>query len=365
MKKIVNFIKYNNLFTLVIMFVMLGTGVSLAASPEVRAGVISSKDTVRSIDNSYIISADLTHYNFGLKITGITEDADNYYVAYSYQTIGLVDYVWRDVPNTKSLTVSKAALGKEDLGVFVSDQLGQLVDSQLAYLKNVKQIEIQKGMTQKVISTQYAGLIGSMLSATDKTFDGYVPVMPAIADVSTKSGIVPANVEPESERSKSVPGAVAEQTTSPDSTSDLVHKMVEELLKQKLAEANATTTATTTETTATTTDTTTNSGNSGGLNGGTTSGGTDSVTSTTTDTTATTTSSTTTGTTTDTTSGISTTTDTTTTTTTETQASSTPNTTTAPEVTPPATSAPTDTSVPPTTTSLDTSAVSTSPDSGN
>ena len=335
MKKIVNFIKYNNLFTLVIMFVMLGTGVSLAASPEMRAGVISSKDTVRSIDNSYIIAADLTHYNCNLRITGITEDTDNYYVAYSYQTIGLVDYVWRDVPNIKSLTVSKAALGKEDLGVFVSDQLGQLIDSQLAYLKNVKQIEIQKGMTQKVVSTQYAGLIGSMLSATDKTFDGYVPVMPAIADVSTKSGIVPANVEPESERSKSVPGAVAEQTTSPDSTSDLVRKMVEDLLKQKLAEANATTTATTTDTTA-------NGGNGGSVTGGTTSGGTGSVTSTTTDTTATTTSGTTTGTTTDTTA----TTTTNTTTTTETQASSTPDTTTAPEVTPPATPAPSDATAP-------------------
>jgi hypothetical protein len=244
MKKVLNFIKYNNLFTLVIMFVMLGTGVSLAASPAVRDGVISSKNTVRSIDNSYVIAVDLPHYNFNLKITGITEDSNNYYIAYSYQTIDLVDYVWRDVSFNKNLTVSKTALGNNDLGLFVSAQLGQLVDSQLANLKKVKEIEIQKGLTRKVVSTQYAGLIGSMLSTKDKTFAGYVPVKPVLADVGNGSGVVPAVIEPESERSKSIPGAGVVEQPAQEDIAATVQRMVEEILNQREAEMAASSTDT-------------------------------------------------------------------------------------------------------------------------
>ncbi len=229
MKKFISFIKYNNFFTLALMAVLLGSGVTLAATPAVQDSIISKKDTVRSIDNSYIINADLDRFNANLKINNVTEDADNYYVDYSYTTIALQDFVWRDVPLTKSLNVSKAALAGHDLGVFVSGQLGNIIDSQLAYLKNVQSIERQKGITQKVVATQYSGLIGSMLSPSAKVFQGYVPVVPPQPSDDQKNNQVAAFADADtSGRSQSIP---ASQQTPADAKAD-IRKMVEQILTE-------------------------------------------------------------------------------------------------------------------------------------
>ena len=200
-QKIINFIKYHNAFSIGFMIVFVGFSAAFAASPDLRDVLVSSQDSVRSIDNSYISTADLDNLNFNLQITDITEDGENYYIVYNYRTIAIQDYVWQEVQKEKSLTVSKKALGDKDLGLYVAEQLGQNIDNELSYLKEVQTIEKEKGLTPKIVATQYAGLIGKLLEPKEKVFEDYQPVVqepepaPAIVE-ETASTLVQQEIEP-------------------------------------------------------------------------------------------------------------------------------------------------------------------------
>ncbi len=231
------FIKYNNLFPIILMAVFLGSGLTLAASPVIREGLISSQETVHSADNSYIIAINLDNYDFHLKINNVTEDALNYYVDYTYRPITLNDYVWQEVTRQKNLVVAKIALGDRDLGGLVSEQLGQMIDSELNYLREVQKIEIAKGQTQKVVSTKYAGLIGGLLSSSDKVFADYVPVVQERPESDQLAAIVIAE-QPESERSKSIPAnQVWQAPPSPEQQRENIQQAVDEIINHDQPEA--------------------------------------------------------------------------------------------------------------------------------
>lgn len=176
-QKIINFIKYHNAFAIIFMIIFVGFSLSLAASPEFRENFISSEETVRSVDNSGIIAADLENFDFGLQIKTVTEDAKNYYITYTYKTYAIQDYIWQEVEKEKILTVSKEALSNRDLGLYIAEELGEVIDYELAYLKEVQKSEKENGLTQKIATIQYAGLIGRFLSPKEKVFPGYEPVV--------------------------------------------------------------------------------------------------------------------------------------------------------------------------------------------
>jgi len=187
-QKIINFIKYHNAFAISISLVFLLMVGAFAASPGLRENVketlISTEEVVRSIDNSQILAADLDNFDFGLQITKIAEDDLNYYVSYSYKTLEVQDYAWQEVVKEKTFDVSKDALAGKDLGLYVAEQLGQVIDNQLSYLKEVQEIEQKKGLTQKVATVQYAGLLGKFLSSKEKVFPGYeLVVKPPVAEI--------------------------------------------------------------------------------------------------------------------------------------------------------------------------------------
>ena len=188
-QKILNFIKYNNAFTIVLMVFFLGFGVSFAANPDARESVYASEQTVVSIDNSSVVSADLDNFNFNLRISAITEDEKNYYAAYSYQTLAIEDGFWQNKTIEKTLTVSKEALDGRDLGLFVAKELGENINYELSYLKRVQKLEKEKGESQKMVTTEYSGLIGKLLDPKEKVIEGYVPV------ISEPVPEVPATVE--------------------------------------------------------------------------------------------------------------------------------------------------------------------------
>ena len=199
---LIKFVKYNNLLPIVLMLVFLGASLSLA-NETVQEGLLRSEEIVRAIDNSYIINVNLTKFDARLKITGITETSEYFDVTYTYNSIALENYIWRDVVLAKSLRVSKTALGGDDLGLFVAEQLGQMLGSELAYFRQAQTLERAKGRTQKIVSTQYAGLIGSLLDPKDETFAGYVPVIKEATEAEPEP-VLPLNEQPESERSKSI-----------------------------------------------------------------------------------------------------------------------------------------------------------------
>ena len=244
--KIINFIKYHNAFSIGFMLVFVGFNVSLAASEDLRDNFISSQNSVQSVDNSYILAVDLDNLNFDLQIKEITEDAEKYYVVYNYRTVAVADYVWQDVNKEKILTVSRAALDGRDLGLYVAEELGENIDYELSYLKEAQALEKKKGLTQKIATTEYAGLVGKFLSPEEKVFPGYEPVV-----VEPEPKIVVAQAEPPAVAATSTPAPTfveqpiveqpAQQANQGSIDRELIRQIVQEMLDQTALDDTQTT----------------------------------------------------------------------------------------------------------------------------
>ncbi len=183
MRGLIDFFKYNNLVPITLGVVFLGAGAAFAATDP--QAIYSAQSQVVSIDNTYIAGKDLTTYTPRAQITGVTEDADNYYVSYTLATIDLQDSVWKDVQKTEVMKVSKPDLGPyRDLGVYVTQQLKQILDRELAYLKDVQEKE-RKQVSQAVVATTYGGLVGQFLDTRMETLPSYEPVVkPPVEETS-------------------------------------------------------------------------------------------------------------------------------------------------------------------------------------
>ena len=255
MKKILHFIQYHNFFSLAVMFIFVGASVSFAASPEMRQGVLAQTELMRSVDNSYVVNTNFDMYDMRLKIQSVTEDANGYYVGYVYNTVEVKDYVWQPVPKVDSIKVSKKELAWRDLGLYVADQLGQMVDQQIAYLKEVQGKEKKNGVTPKVLAVEYSGLIGQFLSTEEKTFEGYQPVKlpppppepekPIVVEVASVSppasnvaavstAIIPAEVV-----SPEVSSASVVTPSERLLTREEVHALIQDEVKRLLAESQS------------------------------------------------------------------------------------------------------------------------------
>jgi len=205
MKKVIHFIQYHNAVTIAIAVLLLATGGAMAASPEARELLYDAENIPRSVDNSYLLNMDIERSDFCLLILEVDEDEQGYYIKDQYNTVKVAGYSWQPVSQEGTLTVLKSALGKQDLGELVARELGQLIDREYTYAKDAQKIERDKGPSQKVITTKYAGLIGALLDPKDKVFPGYEPVVKSLeivqeqgASVVTESGAaaIIENLEP-------------------------------------------------------------------------------------------------------------------------------------------------------------------------
>lgn len=231
-KKALDFIKYNNAFTIIFVLCFFSFGITYAASPTVRDSVYSSQETVVSIDNKAIVSADLDNLDFNLRIGSITEDGKDYFVAYSYQTLAIENSVWQNKEVNKTLTVDKEALDGKDLGLYVAKQLGENIDYELSYLKRVKKLEQDKGESQKVVTVEYSGLIGKLLNPEEKVIEGYSPVIPeAVPEVAATVESNPADVIVSAKHAQPQETPTVATTSSPVVNEQLVHDVVGELLQ--------------------------------------------------------------------------------------------------------------------------------------
>ncbi len=180
-----NFLKFNNAVPIGL-FLLFGMGTAaFAATPAAQQAIYDTQEEVVSVDNSYIVNADIANFDFKLQITSITSDATTYYIAYSYSIIDLVDYVWKPVTVTDTLKYSKLEMQGQDLGLAVSRQLSQLISSKKSYLLSVQTHEKANGQTQKVVATEYSGLVGKFLDPSEQSFPGYVPVVDEAASASS------------------------------------------------------------------------------------------------------------------------------------------------------------------------------------
>lgn len=255
LKGIIHFVKYHNFFTIAVMIIFMGAGVSFAASPELRQGVFAQEEIARSVDNSYVVSADFDSYDMGLKIQSVTEDDDTYYIGYTYNSVTVKDYVWQPIPTDDSMKVSKKELSGRDLGLYVAGQLGQMIDQQIAYLKEVQEKERENGVTQKIVATEYSGLVGQFLSTDEKTFDGYMPVVtsPPPASPEATQGTAQEQTAAAAEFQDPLNTVVAQDappapTPTPTPTtvqSSLTREEIEQLIRARVAELLADSTTST------------------------------------------------------------------------------------------------------------------------
>lgn len=190
-QKLLHFIKYHNAFNLILLAIFLVTASTFAASPEVRQGVadtfVSKTETVKSVDNRRLVTSDLNTLNPQLQVISISDDNDNYYAVYRYNTLSIQNYVWSEATEEKTLKIAKAQLGPHDLGLYIATKLGDVVSYELEYLKRAQALEKQNGETQKVATVAYSGLIGKFLDPEEKIFPGYEPVVKVVKPVPDPS----------------------------------------------------------------------------------------------------------------------------------------------------------------------------------
>lgn len=176
--KFLRFFAYNNIVPITVSVVLLGAGSAFAAAnPD---AVLSTTEQVTSVDNTYIANKDLSTYTPTVRITGVTEDTEKYYVAYTISTIDIEKYVWQDVTKKDTMTVSKDDLKGRDLGLYVTEQFKNIIANQITYLTQVQQKERQN-ITRATVATEYGGLIGTFLDSKTETLPGYVPVVEPVA----------------------------------------------------------------------------------------------------------------------------------------------------------------------------------------
>ena len=151
MKNLLHFLQYHNAIPITLGIIFLGAGATFAATnPE---AIYSSTQEVVAVDNTYIVDKDLSTIDLG------------------------VDSVWKDLVKNETMTVSKADLGEyRDLGVYVTQQLKQNVERELARLRETQGIE-KRNVSQKVVATIYGGLVGKFLDDKTETLPGYTPVV--------------------------------------------------------------------------------------------------------------------------------------------------------------------------------------------
>ena len=183
-KKIIRFIKYHNAFIigLVLIFIF---GASVFASDTIREATIGKAVVEQQgIDNSALLAADLGNFDFLMQINNVTEDDENYYVLYTYKTLDIQKDIWQPVSRQETLEVSKSVLADQDLGLYVAEELGEIVDSQKAYLVKVQQKQKERGKTLVQETTTYTGLIGMVLNPITRELPGYEPVVKPLEPVA-------------------------------------------------------------------------------------------------------------------------------------------------------------------------------------
>ncbi len=170
-----HFLQYHNAVPIALGILFLGAGATFAATnPET---IYSAEQQVISIDNTYLANKDLSNWTPQIRIEGVTEDDENYHVAYTLSTIDLDGYAWKDVAKNETMSVSKADLGQyRDLGVYVTQQLRQIIDRDLQRLRQTQEIE-KSNVSLAVVATAYGGLVGQMLNDTTEVLPGYTPVV--------------------------------------------------------------------------------------------------------------------------------------------------------------------------------------------
>lgn len=169
MKSLLDFIKYNNAFPIILSVAILGTGAAFASSPELRQSVFPSSaensvsSTPKKTDTAKLLSTDIGDFDLALRIDAVTEDTTSYHAAYSYTTLEISGGAWKEVRKNGKMDIPKTLLGKRDLKSYLVEQIGQVIDREIAYLSEAQEMVRTKAEPEK--SKEYASLSGTEIDA--------------------------------------------------------------------------------------------------------------------------------------------------------------------------------------------------------
>lgn len=149
---------------------------------------IKSTKQAKPVEVSVILETDFDNFDTNLHITEITEDDSSFYITYRFRTLAIKNKVWKETLKEKNMVVTKAILESEDLGNYLSEELGEVADNEIVFLKEVQEIQrvkkiredaltasVQEQITRNIAS-EYSALIGKTLDVYEESFDGYTPV---------------------------------------------------------------------------------------------------------------------------------------------------------------------------------------------
>jgi hypothetical protein len=140
---------------------------------------VGKTEKVVSVDNTYIASIDLSSWSPRVRVTGVKEDSDFYYVVYVLSTIDIKDYKWQNVDVENTLKVDKKFLEEfKSLEAYVKYELAQKIDAEKDRLARTQEIE-KKNVTQIQTVTSYTGLAGLVLDDTTTVGDPFAPAPPS------------------------------------------------------------------------------------------------------------------------------------------------------------------------------------------
>ncbi len=177
MNRFTHFLFYNNTIPIMLGVLFLGAGATFAASPEARDAVVSSQTAVTTIDNSYLVETTITDDTVSITIGSVTENDEDYFIEYQMTTVEPRDGAWQPVTKTKTLTVNKESVTSRDLGLYAEEELAEVHAAEVRRLKEAQEIERRAGITPKVITTEYSGLVGQFFDPNQEVFPEYNPII--------------------------------------------------------------------------------------------------------------------------------------------------------------------------------------------
>ena len=161
---------------------------------------VKSNKKAKTIDVSSLLQINFDEFDPNLKITKITEDDFNYYCDYKFKSLVIREYVWKVADKEKQISVSKTVLGDQDLEDYLLEELGEVIENEIVFLKEVQVIQKTKlAKTNSQIATIASSLVGKVLDVSSQVVE-YTPdvtevvvdeeietVEPVVEDITTSA----------------------------------------------------------------------------------------------------------------------------------------------------------------------------------
>ncbi len=173
---------------------------------------IKSTRKTKEVDVSLILKTDFDKFDFNLQITEITDDDDSFYGTYQFRSLAIKNKVWQIVTKEKQIIVTKVVLGDQDLGDYLSEELGEVIDNEVVFLKEVQEIQkikqVKAEVEAKTTTADYSALIGKVLNIDDEEFGDYNPTEKSIVEDKDDKVIAPFEKADETEDKTTDAGVV-------------------------------------------------------------------------------------------------------------------------------------------------------------